>query len=92
MQGDGTAQLLCRSAASQAAVCAILTTQLQLHCMPLTLKATQAEKAPEDSLMLQVPRPSRTVRGAPVALKAAVWIVLLATPQRHSHADEVMCS
>ena len=40
LQGDGAAQLLCRSQAGQAAVCRVLTDALHLHCMPLTLQPT----------------------------------------------------
>ncbi|GIL85872.1 hypothetical protein Vretimale_8934 [Volvox reticuliferus] len=36
-QGDGTAQLLCRGSEEQAKVCAILSADLGLECMPLTV-------------------------------------------------------
>lgn len=39
-QGDGTAQLVCRSAHDQAAVCGMLEQDLGLHCTPLTLQPT----------------------------------------------------
>ncbi|EFJ40607.1 hypothetical protein VOLCADRAFT_99583 [Volvox carteri f. nagariensis] len=38
-QGDGTAQLLCRGADAQAKVCAILSSELGLGCMPLSVAA-----------------------------------------------------
>ncbi|GAB4820149.1 hypothetical protein N2152v2_007195 [Parachlorella kessleri] len=41
-QGDGTAQLLCRDADGQAAVCSILTQELGLDCMAFTVPATAA--------------------------------------------------
>ena len=40
LQGDGTAQLVCRSAADQTAVCVMLERDLGLHCTPLTLQPT----------------------------------------------------
>ena len=40
MQGDGTAQLVCRSAQDQTAVCEVLDRDLGLHCTPLTLQPT----------------------------------------------------
>ena len=45
VQGDGTAQLLCRDAEGQAAVCRILTDELGLDCMAFTVPATAAAAA-----------------------------------------------
>ena len=40
VQGDGTAQLLCRDAAAQAEVCRILRDDFGMHCMPFTVPPT----------------------------------------------------
>ncbi len=41
LQGDGTAQLLCRDAAAQAAVCSILQADFSaMTCLPFTVPAT----------------------------------------------------
>lgn len=50
-QGDGTAQLLCRDAASQAEVCGILTQDLGVHCMPFTVPPTDTLASPADSAL-----------------------------------------
>jgi hypothetical protein len=42
LQGDGTAQLLCRDAAGQAAVCSILTQDLGVDCISFTVPPTTA--------------------------------------------------
>lgn len=42
-QGDGTAQLLCRDAASQQRVCEILERELGVHCLELTMQPTSVE-------------------------------------------------
>lgn len=39
--GDGTAQLLCRDAASQQEVCAVLEGLFDVHCLPMTLDRTE---------------------------------------------------
>ncbi|KAG2487390.1 hypothetical protein HYH03_013959 [Edaphochlamys debaryana] len=39
-QGDGTAQLLCKGPEEQAQVCEVLTSELGMDCMPLTVKPT----------------------------------------------------
>ncbi|GFR46963.1 hypothetical protein Agub_g8615 [Astrephomene gubernaculifera] len=41
-QGDGTAQLLCRGPEEQAKVCAVLTSELGMECMPLTVNPVAA--------------------------------------------------
>ena len=41
VQGDGTAQLLCRDAAAQAEVCRILRDDFGMHCMPFTVPPTE---------------------------------------------------
>jgi hypothetical protein len=43
-QGDGTAQLLCRSAEDQARVCEIVGQQLGLAAMPLTVNPQAASE------------------------------------------------
>lgn len=45
VQGDGTAQLLCRDAAAQAEVCRILEADLKVHCMPFTVPPTDGSAA-----------------------------------------------
>lgn len=47
LQGDGTAQLLCRDAAAQAAVCAILQQDLGVQCMPFTVPPTDSAEDSE---------------------------------------------
>lgn len=42
LQGDGTAQFICRSADDQAAVCGILERDLGMHCTRLTLQPTSS--------------------------------------------------
>lgn len=43
-QGDGTAQLLCRDAASQATVCEILERDLAVHCIAFTVPSTAPKR------------------------------------------------
>lgn len=46
LQGDGTAQLLCRDAPSQAAVCALLERDLGVHCTAFSVQPTNPPSAP----------------------------------------------
>ena len=41
-QGDGTAQLLCKSVEAQEAVCLVLEAELEVHCLKVDLEATQS--------------------------------------------------
>jgi hypothetical protein len=43
MQGDGSAQLLCRDEAAAAAVCEILERDLGVHCLRLTVPPTDPD-------------------------------------------------
>jgi galactokinase len=47
-QGDGSAQLLCRNAASQQAVCEVLEAELGVHCMAFTVPASGADGTSND--------------------------------------------
>jgi len=50
-QGDGTAQLVCRNAEAQDAVCAILENDLGVHCIQVTLESSAGEEAGQVGLM-----------------------------------------
>ena len=45
LQGDGTAQLLCRDAAAQDQVCRILASELGVNCTPFTVPPTTSAPA-----------------------------------------------
>lgn len=49
LQGDGTAQFVCRSQDDQAAVCQILERDLGMHCTRLTLEQTDDAHHPADA-------------------------------------------
>ena len=51
-QGDGTAQLLCRDAAAQAAVCGILQADFPgVACMPFTVPATSGRSGGSNGML-----------------------------------------
>ena len=41
-QGDGAAQILCKSQSDMRTVCRILESDMDVHCMPLTLDANSS--------------------------------------------------
>jgi hypothetical protein len=70
-QGDGTAQFLCRNAGAQQAVCGILSQQLGLLCMPLTVAPPASQ--PKTSLggCERVRAALRTAHNGPLCSLAA---------------------